>query len=312
MTTQQDTLLVVGGTGFIGRHFVNRAADLGYQITVLSLHQPAPINIIKHVDYIAADLSSSQQVYQQLEGKHFNYVVNFGGYINHAQYLSGGQQVIDTHFNGVQNLIQHLDWHSLKAFVQIGSSDEYGNQRSPQKESLKEIPISPYSFAKTAVSQMLQMLHRTEKFPAIILRLFLVYGPMQNKQRFLPQIITGCLDNKSFPTSQGDQLRDFCFIDDIVDGIFKAIASPSAYGEVINLASGKPIKIRSILDKVKDIIGLGDPQYGQFPYRKDENMSLYADITKAKQLLSWNPTTTLEDGLIQTIDYYRNNLSSST
>ena len=93
------------------------------------------------------------------------------------------------------------------------------------------------------------MLNKTEKFPCSTLRIFLTYGPGQDKKRFLPQIISGCLANKSFATSRGEQLRDFCYIDDVVDAIFLCLENESSYGEIYNVGSGKPIQIKTMIEK---------------------------------------------------------------
>ena len=136
------------------------------------------------------------------------------------------------------------------------------------------------------------MLYRTERFPVVILRLFLVYGPGQDSSRFLPQIIKGCFSGKEFETSLGEQLRDFCYIDDITDGILKTLKCNDVNGEVINLASGDPVSIRSVIEKVRNYIGKGRPIFGKIAYRPGENMKLYADTSKAESLLKWKSTTT--------------------
>ena len=123
----------------------------------------------------------------------------------------------------------------IKRFVQIGSSDEYGNNISPQSEDMREDPITPYSYAKTALTHFLQMLHKTENFPCVILRLFLVYGPRQKLDRFIPQVITGCLKNNEFDTSHGNQLRDFCYVDDIVQAILKSFENEEVNGKILNV-----------------------------------------------------------------------------
>ena len=152
---------------------------------------------------------------------------------------------------------------------------------APQHEDLRKQPISQYSLAKVANTQFLQMLYRTEKFPATTLRLFFTYGPGKDKERFfpqiingcledsefptsageqlrdfcymgatvdasrfLPQIIRGCLDNTKFPTSAGEQYRDFCYIEDTIRAFLKALVEPEVEGEVFNVASGKPVSIR--------------------------------------------------------------------
>ena len=189
--------------------------------------------------------------------------------------------------------------------MQIGSSDEYGNAPSPQNETMRENPISPYSHAKVAASHFIQMLYRTEGFPGVVLRFFLVYGPGQDDKRFLPQIIKGCLSNTEFKTSEGKQLRDFCYIDDAVNAIVKVAITQEAMGQVVNIASGTPVTIREVIEKVMTFTGGGKPLWGAHKYRKGENMELYADITLARHLLNWVPQTSLDNGLIKTIECYK-------
>jgi len=298
-------LLIAGGTGFIGRNLALSAVKDKYSVTVLSLNIPVVEKKIEGVEYLQADITNLSELQKQLQGLHFEYVVNLSGYIDHRGFLEGGRAVIDAHFVGVQNLLQVIDWDKLKRFVQIGSSDEYGNLLAPQSEEMREEPISPYSLGKIASTQLLQMLYRTEKLPAVILRLFLVYGPGQDNKRFLPQIIKGCLFNARFPVSAGEQLRDFCYIDDITEGIMRALVNDKVNGEVINLASGNPVEIREVVKQVQKTVGQGDPEFGKISYRVGENMSLYADISKANMLLEWSSSVTLEQGIEKTVNYYR-------
>lgn len=297
-------LLVVGGTGFIGRNLVRRAVRQGYSTVVLSLNEPIAEQKIEGAEYFQADITDLYKLRVQLKNWGFEYIVNLSGYIDHCGFLEGGGNVIESHFLGVQNLLQTVEWSELKRFVQIGSSDEYGNLSAPQSEDMREEPISPYSFAKLASTQLLQMLYRTKKFPAVILRLFLVYGIGQDEKRFLPQIIRGCNSNAVFAVSAGEQLRDFCYIDDITDGIMRALVHDEVNGEVINLASGNPIAIRDVVNLVQKKIGQGSPDFGKVPYRIGENMILYADISKSKELLDWSPKIDIEKGISMIVDHY--------
>ena len=206
----------------------------------------------------------------------------------------------------MQNLLETIPRQNLKRFVHIGSSDEYGNVPAPQHEDLREQPISPYSLAKVASTHFLQMLHRTENYPVVTLRLFLTYGPGQDTARFLPQIIRGCLDDSTFPTSSGEQLRDFCYVDDTIQAILQALVVPGAEGEVFNVASGKPVSIRTMIEKVCTFTGSGKPQYGGVPFRPGENMALYASVGKAEKYMQWKSTTDLDRGLQKTIDWFTN------
>jgi nucleoside-diphosphate-sugar epimerase len=300
-----DQLLVVGGAGFIGQHVVKKALTQGFNTTILSKNDCKAIDKLDGVTYLSVDISHKVSLLTRLEGKVFDYVINLGGYVDHANYLNGGDRVYDVHFNGVRNLVDCLDKSKIKGFVQIGSSDEYGNNPAPQSEIQREAPISPYSCAKVASTYFLQTLYKTEKFPAVILRPFLVYGPGQGIERFIPQIIKGCINNQKFPTSKGEQLRDFCFIDDVIQAIFSSLDNDNVHGEVINIASGKPISIKRMVNTIVDMIGSGEPQFDQIAYRSGENMALYGDITKAKKLLDWKPSVGLEQGLAETIKWVK-------
>lgn len=301
-----DRILIVGGTGFIGKHLTERCLRETSNVTCLGLtdrfnkecHLPG-------AEFLQADICNRDVLKSILLHKSFDYVFNLGGYIDHSHYFLGGRKVIESHFISLMNLIECLDRERLKGFVQIGSSDEYGAAPAPQKETMRERPISPYSFAKVAASHFIQMLHHTEGFPGVTLRLFLVYGPGQNDQRFLPQIIKGCLNKSEFKTSEGKQLRDFCYIEDVIDAMVKAAVFPLSKSHIINIASGSLISIKEMIGKIIVLTGGGKPLWGAHPYRKGENMELYADISLAKKLLNWEPCTGLEDGLRKTIEYYK-------
>jgi len=305
-TLNTPHLLVIGGTGFIGHHLIRVAQLKGWHTTSVSLNSPSEERFVDGIRYLHFDMTDDNLVKKYLV-EDFNYVVNLGGYINHQLFQEGGRDLIETHFTALQNLLEFLPRHKLKRFVQIGSSDEYGNASAPQRESMRENPISPYSLGKTSATHFLQMLHRTEGFPAVILRLFLTYGPGQDEGRFLPLIIRGCLDNNEFSTSAGEQLRDFCYVEDTVQAILLALITNKAVGEVINVASGEAVSIQTMIDKVCEFTSSGKPQYGEVPYRNGENMALYANVEKAEKYLQWKPKTKLDQGLQETIDWYKNN-----
>ena len=122
----------------------------------------------------------------------------------------------------------------------------------------------------------------------------------------MPQIITGCLNDTKFPVSKGMQLRDFCYIDDIVNGIFKVLQSKDVFGKTYNLASGKPIKIKTIVKMIVSKLKKGKPEFGALDYRPGENMNLVADVKKKKDT-NWKPTVSIENGIDKTIEWYINN-----
>jgi len=297
----QSSLLVIGGTGFIGRYVVAEAIRRDFDVTALSLNNPNPKLMIDEAHYVSGDVTRPKDLTNSLKKNDFHYVVNLGGYIDHSDFRNGGRKVIDDHFKSVLNLLEFLDWNCLESFLQVGSSSEYGNILAPQHEDDNAKPFSPYSLAKFLSSQTLQMLNEADDFPAILVRIFLTYGPGQSDDRFIPQIIKGCLNDESFETSAGTNFCDFTYVEDIASGLLDLLVCKEAVGEIVNLASGEPIEIRSIVNDINNIIGKGRPIYGSLD-RPIHNPELYADITKAKRLINWKPDISLEEGLKLTIN----------
>tara|TARA_B110000305_G_scaffold214636_1_gene251509 strand:+ start:644 stop:1579 length:936 start_codon:yes stop_codon:yes gene_type:complete len=307
-TDHNYKLLVVGGTGFIGSNIVKRALQLGYETFSISKKNLIDEKKLKRVTYITADITNTESLISHLNKFSFDYIINCSGYINHDDYSGKGREVFEVHFNGVKNLVDYLDKKKIKKFVQIGSSDEYGDNLAPQYETQKESPFSMYSLSKVASTYFLQTLYKTQRFPAVILRPFLIYGPHQGDDRFITKIIKGCLNNKNFPVSQGAQLRDFLFIDDFVDAVFIILKKENIMGEIINISSGVPVSIKKVITFISDIIKSGRPEFGKIKYRQGENMRLYGDITKAKKLLGWKPKIDLQTGLRKTINSINKNI----
>lgn len=297
-------LLVVGGTGFIGSHVTDEALRRGFAVTVISRRFVDKEKQKNSVKYIVADIGNKSELAFKLKDKKFEYVINLAGYVDHASYFDGGEDVVYTHLSGTINLINCLDKSQLVKFVQIGSSDEYGNNASPQNEAQRELPISPYSFAKSAVTHFLQMLYRTVGLPIVVIRPFLVYGPGQHPERFIPQVIKGCFSKKEFAVSEGEQFRDFCYITDFVSAVFLTLNNKEANGKILNIASGNPVMIKDIVGRIVFYVGCGSPKFGGVKYRSNENMSLYADITKARVILGWEPKVNLESGLKNTVNWF--------
>ena len=298
-------LLVVGGTGFIGKNFSELAFNKGLKVTILSKSGIMNELNSSNLEVIKVNLLDLIELKKVLKGRSFEYIVNLSGYIDHSPYFSGGSNVLKDHLFGLLNLLNSIDRTILKSFIQIGSSDEYGGLPAPQEETMRESPISPYSSAKVASTHFLQSLNKTEGFPVSILRLFLVYGVGQKSDRFIPQVIEGCLNDSSFKTSEGKQLRDFTYVDDISKGILGALESKEILGEVVNLASGQGIPISTLISLIQEKVGQGKPEFGAIPYRPSENMELFADTTKAKGLLNWNPEIDLSKGIDLVIKDYQ-------
>lgn len=299
-------LLVLGGTGFIGRHLVEKISKthMNFEITVVSLHEDRSIINSKKVKFISLDINKYDEVELFLKNNSFEYIVNLAGYINHSDFWNEGYEVINNHLIAQLKLIKCLSYNKIKRFVQIGSSAEYGNSNCGQLESDISFPTSPYAYAKLSTTNLIKMLHQSQGFPGVVVRFFLVYGPYQKQDRLVPYVINACLKNQSFKTTDGKQKRDFCYIDDAIEGIIATLFKDEAVGEIFNIASGVPIQIQEMVDNILNEIGSGI-QHSGFVEKDNENEILYANIEKAKNLLDWEPKTSLREGLKKTILAYK-------
>jgi len=297
-------LLIIGGTGFIGQHLALSAKNQNLHVTSLSRSNKTFKNSNNLDSFVNIDLKDIETLTDFFNKNSFEYVVNLSGYIDHRGFSDGGIEVIKDHFISSLYIVNLLNRNHLKRYVAVGSSDEYGLLPSPQNETYRESPISPYSFAKTANCHFLEMLYRSENFPVTILRPFLVYGPGQSLDRLVPHSIINCIKNEEFSLTSGKQIRDFCFVEDIVEAILLAIESESALGETINLGSGRPLGVRNLVMMIKELCGGGAPVFGSKKSLKYENPSLYPELSKAKNLLGWEPKYSIEEGLLKTIAFY--------
>ncbi len=298
-------ILIIGGTGFIGYHVACKALKKKWKVTSLSTNKPKKIRKLNKVKYLKCDISKKKNIEKTLKHLSFDYVINLGGYVNHSEkkktYLS--------HFIGFKNLLEYFERLNIKSFVQAGSSVEYGFNKAPQNEKMNfEINknTSVYGKSKILSSKLGLKKFNDLNFPITIIRFYLVFGPRQDKNRFIPLIIDGCLKNKKFNCSSGQQLRDFIYVDDAVSAIFNIFNKKKSRGEILNLGSGKPIKLRNIIEFIKNYLKLGKPQYGSIKLRKDEPIKLYPSIRKAKKILSWKPKINFFKGVTRTIKYYQN------
>ena len=296
-------ILIVGGTGFIGYHLAKKSLRKGWKVTSISSNPPKKIRYLPKVEYIRCNITNKKFLKKSIR-KAFDYVVNLGGYVDH----SNKKETFKSHYNGCKNLSEIFLKNPPISFVQIGSSLEYGISNSPQKENIKcnlSTIKSIYGKAKLLSSRYVIKLFKEKNFPATVLRLYLVYGPRQELNRFLPITILGCIKNKKFSCSTGNQLRDFIYVEDAVEAIIKSLTSKKARGQIINIGSGRPIKVKNVIEKVKKISRGGYPQYGMFKQRKFEIPKLYPSVKKAKNKINWKQRISFEKGLQKTINSYK-------
>lgn len=293
-------ILVTGGTGFIGYNLLKKLLKFNYELYSLSTKIPEREKKLKGVNYLISDISKKKLLKKTLN-KNIDIIINLSGYVDH----NNKNKTISSHFIGCKNLFSLLKKNkSTKIFLQIGSSMEYGEKKSPQKEDFICNPKGYYGYAKYKATEFLVKESKKVDFPIIILRLYQVYGPYQMENRLIPFVINSCLENKKFDCTNGNQIRNFIHVDDLITLILKILSTKKIKSDIINLGHKKSYKVKDLILKIRKIIRKGHPNFGKIKMRKDEVKKLYPDIAKLLKKFNWCPKIDLNEGLKKTIKFY--------
>ena len=297
------SILIAGGTGFIGFHLAKKCLNLKWSVTSISTSIPTKKRKLKNVKYKLCDISNKSKLLKKIK-PNYDYVVNLAGHVDHSHRI----KTMKSHYDGFKNLTYLFLNSNIKRFVQIGSCVEYGKIKSPQHEkNINNKTFSIYGNAKLLSTKLSQNLYKKFNFPITILRLYLVYGPYQDANRVIPITIKNSIKNKKFDCSHGLQLRDFTYIDDVIEAIIKTLNNKKSPGQIINIGQGKPVSVKKVINKICELLNFGRPQFGKIKFRKDEIKNLYPSIVKAKKVLNWKPKIGIISGLKKTINYYKKN-----
>ena len=277
----KKTILVIGGTGFIGYHLLLKTTKLGWSSFSVAKKNPKKNRFIKKVKYLQLDITNFNNL-KKLRNN-YNYIVNLS----------------DIHSRNSKKIINFFYKKKINKYIQIGSSAEYGNNIIPLNENLKCNPISKYGKNKFKITEDLLKFFKKYSFPVIILRLFQVYGPNDNKYKIIPFIIDNCTKNRKFNLTAGLQTRDFCYIDDVVKAIILMLKSKNkrVLGKIFNVGFGKSISIKELSEKIKTKINKGFPIYGKRKISRTDIIKSKASIKKIKRYINWSPKFSLERGI---------------
>jgi UDP-glucose 4-epimerase len=307
MKFNSKRILVTGANGFIGRHLCKTLYSSGAYVfgMVRQIHK----NECYLSEQYTANIYDQQAINRVIEEVKPEIVIHLAGEKQRARDIAGYRTNYETNLIGSLNLIEACQKEvNLRAFLYIGSCEEYGLHQPPFDEDMREEPVSTYGVTKLAVTQLLQTLTRVSSFPAIILRPSIVYGPGQSTDMFIPDLIKTLLSGAEFEMTLGEQTRDFVYIDDVLDAIMKACYLESLGGQVVNISSNSPVYINELAKNIANMISPATIKLlkiGAKPYRPSETMNYWANNTLALELLGWKPRVMIDAGLKTTLSCYR-------
>ncbi|KAB7733287.1 SDR family NAD(P)-dependent oxidoreductase [Rudanella paleaurantiibacter] len=307
-------VLITGGAGFIGSTLAGRLLREGYRVSIVDNFNSAYDPALKRQNIRRLGPAGSVMVYEGdvrqpqfmrhvLRHEAVDVVVHLAGLAGVRPSLQNPTAYFDHNLNGTTVLLDAMRDTGVSRVVVASSSSVYGNRvQGPFLETdPADEPVSPYALSKRAVELVCSQYSRLYGLNAYCLRLFTVYGPRQRPDmaisRFLHQLYRG-QPVRLF--GDGHSQRDYTYVDDIVDGMVRAIRRVSGY-EVINLGSAAPVSLLELVWLLRDITGRHSPIEWQADQPGDVPLT-YADIDKARRLLGYAPATNLREGLTHMVE----------
>lgn len=312
-------LLITGGAGFIGSHLVDRLLSTDVErIEVIDdlndFYDPSIkyANIREHIkdprcNISKIDIRDRAALLPIFQRDNFDCVVHLAARAGVRPSLSEPQLYSETNINGTVNLLELARQNNIKQFVFGSSSSVYGiNAKVPFSEDdpIRQ-PISPYAATKAAGELLCHTYSHLYGLRCVCLRFFTVYGPRQRPDLAIHKFAKLITERKPIPVfGDGTTRRDYTYVDDIIDGVMAAIAYNKTNYEVINLGESRTVELNeliSLLEAELDthaIIDRQPPQPGDVP-------QTFADISKARALLGYNPKTQIEEGLRRFVEWFR-------
>jgi UDP-N-acetylglucosamine/UDP-N-acetyl-alpha-D-glucosaminouronate 4-epimerase len=304
---------VTGGAGFIGSHIAGTVAASGAKVRIIddlsTGHRENLDELSGNIEFIEGSVADTALMMRAL--KDVEVVFHEAAIPSVPRSVEDPEQTHLASVDGTFNLLMTSRQQKVRRVVYAASSSAYGDQPTlPKVEDMAPDPLSPYAVAKLVGEYYCQVFTRVYGLETISLRYFNVFGPRQDPgsqysgvvSRFISAL---CSNQTPVIFGDGEQSRDFTYIDNVVSANLKAATTSKGVGQVINVALGERITLNQLLGELKQLIGCTDvvAEYRE-PRVGDVRHSL-ADITRAQELLGFDPVIELREGLQRTVDWWK-------
>jgi len=308
-----NSYLVTGGAGFIGSNIVYELVKRGEKVRVVDSfstgHKRNIDDVLDRIELMEADIRDLESMREAVEGVDF--VLHQAALPSVARSVDNPINSNEVNVNGTLNLLVAARDAGVKRFVHASSSSVYGNTLElPKQEGMPPCPLSPYAVSKLIGEHYCRVFYNIYDLEVVCLRYFNVFGPRQDpKSKYsaaIPIFINAILEDRPVTIyGDGEQSRDFTYVQNVVNANLLACEAPDAKGEVINVACGGQVSLNQLISVLEDDLGIKAQRKYASPRSGDVKHSC-ADIAKARMLLGYKPAVGLDDGLRRTVDWFAN------
>ena len=315
MNGSYSKILVTGGAGFIGSHIVDRLLDEGFNVRVFdNLSTGDKKNLAQHeskenLQFIEGDIRNFDLVKKVVKG--VDAIFHEAALVSVTRSVQNPLLANEVNVTGTLNLLKACVDAKVKRFVFASSCAVYGNSKIlPNHENLMPIPLSPYAVSKLAAENYVKVFHVVYGLETVILRYFNVYGPRQKYSPYSGVIsifVNRLLEGKPLTIyGDGTQSRDFVYVRDVVEANILALSRQNAVGEVINISAGEAVTINTLTNSLQKIMDKTDLELVYTETRLGDIRNSFADIHKAKTILGYTPKVSINEGLVNLVNWYAN------
>ena len=313
--------LITGVAGFIGAKTAQFALDNGakiigidnmnnYYSPIIKTHRLEELKKHQNFTFIKGDIEDKEILEKIFKSNKIDAVINLAARAGVRFSLKNPFIYASTNYTGSLNLLDLMRDYNVKKYVMASTSSIYAGSKMPYREdSSVNQPISPYAASKKAAELIAYTYHHQFNIDVSIVRYFTVYGPAGRPDMSVLRFVKWIDEGKPIVLyGDGSQSRDFTYVDDIAIGTLAATKKKVGY-EIINLGGGKnPVAINLLISKIENLLSK-KAELNQKPFHSADVDSTWADISKADQLLNWQPTISLDKGLEKTVEWYYENKS---
>lgn len=305
-------VLITGATGFIGANLTRHLIKMGirpYLFMRKSSHCWRIKDLLDKASIELVDLTCQQEVEHsiaRIRPEIIYHCAVYGGY----SWQTDPEMIIKTDIDGTLNLLFACKKCGFELFVNTGTSSEYGLKNTAMKETDFLEPITVYGVSKASATLFCTCLAKREGLNIITLRLFSAYGYLEEVKRLIPWVVVSCLKNKDIRLSSAESVRDFIFIEDVVDAYMKATElAAKGVGEIFNIGSARQASVKEMVELiVQQTKTKVRPLWNSLPNPRIEPKCWLADIAKAKEQLNWSAKHSLEEGVEKTVEWFKQNI----
>ena len=318
-----NTYFITGGAGFIGSTLSEKLLSLGNKVVAIDNFCDFYNPIIKennvkelvlnpNFKLYRADIRDREAVKKIFDENKIDVVMNLAAMAGVRPSIENPCLYQEVNCLGLQNILEEMKLHNVKNGVLASSSSVYGNCKEVpfREDMIVDFAISPYAATKKANEVMAHVYHKLYDMNIIMLRFFTVYGPKQRPDLAINKFTRLMLEGKEIPMfGDGTTSRDYTYIDDIVNGIIKSceytLENENVY-EILNIGNSSPTSLKEMINTIAKVLDV-EPKIKQLPMQPGDVDRTFADISKAKKLIGYEPKTTFEEGIRKFVNWYKEN-----